>query len=262
MPPKNTQGHQSSFFFHCLLTETQSHQNQRKEGRCCTKVKTSIKVGGIKRLRHRTGSVRRHVCRLSDVTVASSVTSRSSLGGCRTYCLQRWHFPGAGTSPYVSVSKQDVNHCTHKRHLHLATSAKRDGGDRKAYSVATGKVVDREEGPAAGLGTRGGATAFRQWGQYFLFISLTACFPNFSGGNNIVLPPQPQLSGGKLPPLPYGGAAHDRHWTERQTIGEICGHGEGLFNRSFPPVVLPQSGGGRSRRGRHLPCSVESRQVL
>ena len=25
---------------------------------------------------------------------------------------------------------------------------------------------------------------------------------------NIVLPPQPHLSGGKLPPLPYGGAAH------------------------------------------------------
>ena len=57
-------------------------------------------------------------------------------------------------------------------------------------------------------GSRGGATAFRQWGQDFLFISFTACSPNFSGGNNIVLPPQPHLSGGKLPPLPYGGAAH------------------------------------------------------
>ena len=55
---------------------------------------------------------------------------------------------------------------------------------------------------------RGGATAFRQWGQDFLFISFTACSPNSSGGNNIVLPPQPHLSGGKLPPLPYGGAAH------------------------------------------------------
>ena len=49
---------------------------------------------------------------------------------------------------------------------------------------------------------------FRQWGQYFLFTSFTACSPNFSGGNNIVLPPQPHFSGGKLPPLPYGGAAH------------------------------------------------------
>ena len=56
---------------------------------------------------------------------------------------------------------------------------------------------------------RGGGTAFRQWGQDFLFISFTACSPNFSGGNYIVLPPQPHLSGGKLPPLPYGGAAHD-----------------------------------------------------
>ena len=48
------------------------------------------------------------------------------------------------------------------------------------------------------------------------------------GGNNIVLPPQPQLSGGKLPPqphlsggklppLPYGGAAHEptRSWIIR-----------------------------------------------
>ena len=59
----------------------------------------------------------------------------------------------------------------------------------------------------------GGATAFRQWGQYFLFISFTACSPNFSGGNNIALPPQPHLSGGKLPPLPYGGAAHDFSWS-------------------------------------------------
>ena len=51
--------------------------------------------------------------------------------------------------------------------------------------------------------------AFCQWGQDFLFISFTAWSPNFSGGNNIVLPPQPHLSGGKLPPLSYGGAAHD-----------------------------------------------------
>ena len=58
---------------------------------------------------------------------------------------------------------------------------------------------------------RGGAAAFRQWGPDFLFTSFTACSPNFilSGGNSIVLPPQPHLSGGKLPPLPYGGAAHD-----------------------------------------------------
>ena len=56
---------------------------------------------------------------------------------------------------------------------------------------------------------RGGASAIRQWGQNFLFISFTACPPNFSGGNNIVLPPQPHLSGGKLPPLPCGGAAHE-----------------------------------------------------
>ena len=54
------------------------------------------------------------------------------------------------------------------------------------------------------LFARGGATAFRQWGQDFLFISFTACSPNFSGGNNIVLPPHSYLSGGKLPPLPYG----------------------------------------------------------
>ena len=58
------------------------------------------------------------------------------------------------------------------------------------------------------LKVRGGATAFRQWGQNFFFISFTACSPNFRRGNNIVLPPQPHLSGGKLPPLPYGGAAH------------------------------------------------------
>ena len=44
--------------------------------------------------------------------------------------------------------------------------------------------------------SRGGATAFRQWGQDFLFISFTACSPNFSGENNIVLPPQPHLRGG------------------------------------------------------------------
>ena len=56
--------------------------------------------------------------------------------------------------------------------------------------------------------SRSSATAFRQWGQYFLFISFTACSPKFSGGNNIVLPPQPHLSGGKLPPLPYSGTAH------------------------------------------------------
>ena len=31
---------------------------------------------------------------------------------------------------------------------------------------------------------QGGATAFRQWGQDFLFISFTACSLNFSGGNN------------------------------------------------------------------------------
>ena len=55
---------------------------------------------------------------------------------------------------------------------------------------------------------RGGATAFRQWGQDFLFILFTACSRNFSGDNNIILPPQVHLSGGKLPPLPYGGAAH------------------------------------------------------
>ena len=55
---------------------------------------------------------------------------------------------------------------------------------------------------------RGGATVFRQWGQDFLCISFTACSPNFSGDNNIVLPPQPHLSGVRLPPLPYGGAAH------------------------------------------------------
>ena len=42
----------------------------------------------------------------------------------------------------------------------------------------------------------------------YLPISFTACSPNFSGGNNIVLLPQPHLSGGKLPPLPYGGDAH------------------------------------------------------
>ena len=29
----------------------------------------------------------------------------------------------------------------------------------------------------------------------------------FSGGKNIVLPPQPLPSGGSLPPLPNGGAA-------------------------------------------------------
>ena len=55
---------------------------------------------------------------------------------------------------------------------------------------------------------RGGATAFRQWEQNFLFLSFTAFSPNLSGGNNTVLPPQPHLSGGKLPPLPCGGAAH------------------------------------------------------
>ena len=58
---------------------------------------------------------------------------------------------------------------------------------------------------------RGGATVFRQCsgGNISLLISFTACSPNFSGGNNIVLPPQIHLSGGKLPPLPYGGAAQD-----------------------------------------------------
>ena len=57
------------------------------------------------------------------------------------------------------------------------------------------------------VAVRGGATAFRQWGQDFLFLSLTAFSPNFSGGNNTVLPSQPHLSGGNLPPLPCGGAA-------------------------------------------------------
>ena len=42
----------------------------------------------------------------------------------------------------------------------------------------------------------------------YLYSSL--CARRISnGGNNIVLPPQPHLIGGKLPPLPYGGAAHD-----------------------------------------------------
>ena len=40
---------------------------------------------------------------------------------------------------------------------------------------------------SVGLPPRGGVTAFRQWGQDFLFISFTACSPNFSGGNNIVV---------------------------------------------------------------------------
>ena len=54
------------------------------------------------------------------------------------------------------------------------------------------------------LSHRGGTTAFRQWGQDFLFISLTAFSPNFNGGNKVVLPPQLYHSEGKLPPLPYG----------------------------------------------------------
>ena len=74
---------------------------------------------------------------------------------------------------------------------------------------------------------RGGATAFRQWGQYFLFTSFTACSLNFSGGNNIVLPtvlpPQPHLSEGKLLPLPYSGAAHayDSRYLSDKSIQEF-----------------------------------------
>ena len=58
------------------------------------------------------------------------------------------------------------------------------------------------------LHVQGRRRDFSPVGQAFLFISFTACSPNFSGGNNIVLPPQPHLSGGKLPPLSYGDAAH------------------------------------------------------
>ena len=50
--------------------------------------------------------------------------------------------------------------------------------------------------------SRAAPRLFASGGQNFIFISLTACSPNFSEGNNIVLPPQPHLSEGKLPPLP------------------------------------------------------------
>ena len=95
------------------------------------------------------------------------------------------------------------------------------------------------------LSTGGGATAFLQWGQYFLFISFTACSPNFSGGNNIVLPPWPHLSGSKLPPLPYGGAAHALKRAQASQTGA------GRYVCTYrPPQVLsdpvrgPQTGAG------------------
>ena len=101
---------------------------------------------------------------------------------------------------------------------------------------------------------RSGATAFRQWGQDFLFISFTACSPNLSGGNNIVLPPQPHLSGGKLPPLPYGDVAHDLMCSSRYLGGikhfhqETIQYIESIKNLRQRPKPLTCR---RSERRRH-----------
>ena len=51
-------------------------------------------------------------------------------------------------------------------------------------------------------GGRGGATAFRQWGQDFLFISFTLCSTNFSVGNNIALPHSLISAGASCPHCP------------------------------------------------------------
>ena len=98
---------------------------------------------------------------------------------------------------------------------HSPSSAAHEDSTYYSYYVLSAKsgTITTEHGmnlfrfPRSAV--RGGATAFRQWGKDFLSISFTACSANFSGGNNILLPPQPHLSGGKLPPLPYGGAAHE-----------------------------------------------------
>ena len=95
-----------------------------------------------------------------------------------------------------------------KRHVYSNGKARRDLNASDAVLLPFSDDVG-ENHLSIGSMVRGGATTFRLWGQDFVFISFTACSPNFSGGNNIVLPPRPHLSWGKLPPLPYGGAAHE-----------------------------------------------------
>ena len=101
----------------------------------------------------------------------------------------------------------------------------RDNGDflKQCLSIAKKKLGNLA---IFGPWRQGRRHGFSPVGQYSLFISSTACSSNFSGGNNIVLPSQPHLSGGKLPqcltvvpPMPgdhYFGLSQKRlNWFRR-----------------------------------------------